>query len=215
MTGKGLRTAVALSTASCFESRVWRCKITLLCGKHTTSCVLVSVECLRKSKSKGTNKSSWTKVTTGQERRPVSSPNTDIHTHCVHHKMAHLILPCCQVNNVDCAGRTPLHLSAEHGHEDVARILVVKGASVHVTDAKGQTPLHLASRRGHVKMVRPDMFWNIPGHNVPKTESNDSVKVAEVWGEGQEITTVHCLLSFNRRFSKYMHVLGPCGGVSR
>ena len=46
-----------------------------------------------------------------------------------------------------------MHLAAENGHEDVAKILVVKGAQVEVDDKKGQRPLHLAAKKGHVKMV--------------------------------------------------------------
>ena len=59
-----------------------------------------------------------------------------------------------QVNCQDFAGRCPVHLAAENGHEDVAKILVVKGAQVDVEDKKGQRPLHLAARKGHVKMVK-------------------------------------------------------------
>ena len=62
--------------------------------------------------------------------------------------------PCLQVNLQDAAGRCPVHLAAENGHEDVARILVVKGAQVEVEDRRGQRPLHLAARKGHAKMVR-------------------------------------------------------------
>ena len=57
------------------------------------------------------------------------------------------------MNCQDAAGRYPVHLAAENGHEDVAKILVVKGAQVEVEDKKGQKPLHLAARRGHAKMV--------------------------------------------------------------
>ena len=64
-----------------------------------------------------------------------------------------MFLTLIQVNNRDIAGRCPIHLAAENGHEDVAKILVVKGAQTDIPDKKGQRPLELAARMGHTKMV--------------------------------------------------------------
>lgn len=48
----------------------------------------------------------------------------------------------------DYWGRTALHYAAEHGYEDLAKLLIEKGANVNAVDAKGDTPLHLAALRG-------------------------------------------------------------------
>lgn len=49
---------------------------------------------------------------------------------------------------------TPLHSAAEFGREDVARILLARGADVHTRDEYGQTPLHRAAAYGHLELVR-------------------------------------------------------------
>ncbi|KAK8011810.1 Alpha/Beta hydrolase protein [Apiospora arundinis] len=49
----------------------------------------------------------------------------------------------------DSAGQTSLHLASSEGHQDVATLLIDKGADVKATANNGQTPLHLASSEGH------------------------------------------------------------------
>ena len=45
----------------------------------------------------------------------------------------------------DPEGRTPLHLAAELGKNDMVKLLISKKANVHARDKRGQTPLHLAA----------------------------------------------------------------------
>ncbi|KIX03194.1 uncharacterized protein Z518_06746 [Rhinocladiella mackenziei CBS 650.93] len=52
------------------------------------------------------------------------------------------------------ASRTPLSWASENGHEDVARLLIEKGAAVDSTDEYGRTPLSWASGNGHEDVVR-------------------------------------------------------------
>lgn len=58
------------------------------------------------------------------------------------------------VNCEDRGGVTPLHLAAAAGHEDLARLLLLHGASVNAQDNKGETPLHYAAGAGHVDVMR-------------------------------------------------------------
>ena len=48
---------------------------------------------------------------------------------------------------------TPLHVAADYGSNDVARILVEGGADLSATDIGGRTPLHIAVRSGDVELV--------------------------------------------------------------
>ena len=49
----------------------------------------------------------------------------------------------------DDKGNTPLHLSASHGHRDVAELLLANRADVNARTYKGDTPLHWAAYNGH------------------------------------------------------------------
>jgi len=46
-------------------------------------------------------------------------------------------------------GATPLHFAARNGHENVAELLVVKGAALNNKDDDGRTPLHMVADIGH------------------------------------------------------------------
>ena len=50
------------------------------------------------------------------------------------------------------AGWTPLHEACNHGHLDVARLLLKAGAEVNVQGLEQYTPLHDASVNGHIKV---------------------------------------------------------------
>ena len=51
-------------------------------------------------------------------------------------------------------GETPLHLTSQVGHVDVARLLIEHGADAAAQDNDGMTPLHWASEGGHVDVAR-------------------------------------------------------------
>jgi hypothetical protein len=49
---------------------------------------------------------------------------------------------------------TALHLAARHGHSEIARILIDKGATVDARDVNNCTPLMWAAKGGHSEVVR-------------------------------------------------------------
>jgi hypothetical protein len=51
-------------------------------------------------------------------------------------------------------GWTCLMTAALHGHLDICRLLIDKGAQVNAKDRNGCTPLHWAAERGHIEIVR-------------------------------------------------------------
>jgi uncharacterized protein len=51
-------------------------------------------------------------------------------------------------------GRTALHIAAAAGFEDIASMLVARGADVHVRDRAGNTPAALALAEGHVAIAK-------------------------------------------------------------
>lgn len=55
-------------------------------------------------------------------------------------------------------GMTPLHLAAEHGHPNVANLLIHHGANVNARDSVGRTPLMWAVARGHGYTVYSSPF---------------------------------------------------------
>ena len=51
----------------------------------------------------------------------------------------------CSVNACDITGDTPLHCCVSHGHVELARLLVARGANVHAKEVAGATPLQCAT----------------------------------------------------------------------
>ncbi|XP_054714855.1 serine/threonine-protein phosphatase 6 regulatory ankyrin repeat subunit B-like isoform X2 [Uloborus diversus] len=47
------------------------------------------------------------------------------------------------IDVTDSHGQTALHYAARNGHEEIVKMLLVKGASTHLQDKKGQTLLHI------------------------------------------------------------------------
>lgn len=57
------------------------------------------------------------------------------------------------VNVKDKYDSTPLHYAAEHGHKNVAGLLVANGADLTAKDEYGNTPFHDAARLGRYNVV--------------------------------------------------------------
>uniref|UniRef100_A0A4W3KK71 NAD(+) ADP-ribosyltransferase n=1 Tax=Callorhinchus milii TaxID=7868 RepID=A0A4W3KK71_CALMI len=73
-----------------------------------------------------------------------------------HHHHHHLTCPQHQVP-VDCTdddGNTALQFAAGHGHEQLVRFLLMKGASVDSRNSYGWSPLMQAARHGHLAVAR-------------------------------------------------------------
>ncbi|KAL7614773.1 hypothetical protein Lser_V15G06872 [Lactuca serriola] len=56
-------------------------------------------------------------------------------------------------NRKDYDGRTPLHLAASKGHENITLFLIQQGVEVNVFDNFGNTPLFEAIKNGHDKIA--------------------------------------------------------------
>ncbi|XP_062974220.1 CARD- and ANK-domain containing inflammasome adapter protein-like [Elgaria multicarinata webbii] len=59
-----------------------------------------------------------------------------------------------EVNAVNSANETLLHIAAAHGHTEIIDYLISKGAKLEVKDKGGRTPLHRAAEKGHDKAVK-------------------------------------------------------------
>lgn len=49
-------------------------------------------------------------------------------------------------------GVTPLHVASHYDHQNVALLLLDKGASPHATAKNGHTPLHIAAKKNQVNV---------------------------------------------------------------
>lgn len=55
--------------------------------------------------------------------------------------------------NTDYDGRSPLHLAASRGYDDVVQFLISEGVDINLTDQFGNTPLLEAVKQGHERVA--------------------------------------------------------------
>ncbi|KAJ6151927.1 hypothetical protein N7497_006246 [Penicillium chrysogenum] len=87
----------------------------------------------------------------------LSSPATSFFTACAF-GFTKVVRHCIQSNgNLICqvndTGATGLHLAAEYGHEEIAKVLCKAGADLNPTDTDGETPLIRAAVGGYEGLV--------------------------------------------------------------
>uniref|UniRef100_A0A8C4RAC8 ZU5 domain-containing protein n=1 Tax=Eptatretus burgeri TaxID=7764 RepID=A0A8C4RAC8_EPTBU len=58
-----------------------------------------------------------------------------------------------RINNTTESGFTALHIAAHYGSQDVAVLLLDRGADCNFKANNGITPLHVAAKRGHTELV--------------------------------------------------------------
>ncbi|KAF8418711.1 ankyrin repeat-containing domain protein [Tirmania nivea] len=51
-------------------------------------------------------------------------------------------------------GNTPLHHASENGHQEIAKLLIERGADAAAANMYGNTPLHRASENGHQEIAK-------------------------------------------------------------
>ncbi|RLM54412.1 potassium channel KOR1 [Panicum miliaceum] len=69
------------------------------------------------------------------------------------HQLKSLIRAGADPKNADYDGRTPLHLAASRGYEDVVQFLLGEGVDINLTDQFGNTPLLEAVKQGHERVA--------------------------------------------------------------
>ncbi|KQK18732.1 potassium channel KOR1 [Brachypodium distachyon] len=69
------------------------------------------------------------------------------------HQLKGLIRAGADPKNTDYDGRSPLHLAASKGYEDVAQFLIHEGADINLIDKFGNTPLLEAVKQGHDRVA--------------------------------------------------------------
>ncbi|XP_048542687.1 potassium channel KOR1-like isoform X2 [Triticum urartu] len=69
------------------------------------------------------------------------------------HQLTGLIRAGANPKNSDYDRRSPLHLAASRGYEDIVQFLIHQGADINLTDKFGNTPLLEAVRQGHDRVA--------------------------------------------------------------
>ncbi|XP_019635828.1 PREDICTED: serine/threonine-protein phosphatase 6 regulatory ankyrin repeat subunit C-like [Branchiostoma belcheri] len=86
--------------------------------------------------------------------------------------------------------RTPLHLSAENDHYDIATALLKAGAAVNARDVVERTALHLAAVNGHHNLATALLRAGATV-NAPADQQRTPVHLAAMNGHHETVTTLH------------------------
>ncbi len=96
------------------------------------------------------------------------------------------------INDQDVTGSTPLHYSANLGHEAVTKHLIAGRCKVDIQDGNGDTPLHLAANRGHGAVTK---LLIAAGCNVNLTEKHGATPLHVVACFGHADVTMQLIAS--------------------
>ncbi|XP_008795354.1 potassium channel KOR1 isoform X2 [Phoenix dactylifera] len=89
---------------------------------------------------------------TKQEAELALRVNSDAFYGDLHH-LKGLIQAGADPNKTDYDGRSPLHLAAARGHEDITLFLIQEGVDINLSDNFGNTPLFEAIKDGHDRVA--------------------------------------------------------------
>ncbi|XP_062857356.1 CARD- and ANK-domain containing inflammasome adapter protein [Trichomycterus rosablanca] len=105
-----------------------------------------------------------------------------------HKRVAAVLLNAARNKNVDERNvwrRTPLHLAAEHGQEQLVNLLLERRAKINAIDNNKDTPLHCACRTGHLGTVQRLVNWTQGERaNLQATNSVNKIPLQVAEAEG-------------------------------
>ena len=78
-------------------------------------------------------------------------------------------------------GRTPLHLAALSGSEQVLALLLGANANVNLTDKSGMTALHKAATLGHWRAVKLLLQRGADSHSLMEVRQPEDLLVSTLW----------------------------------
>lgn len=61
---------------------------------------------------------------------------------------------CQGINSCDFSGLTPIHICAQHGHEEMLKFLLSQKANAALQNEFGTTPVHVAAQNGHSAILQ-------------------------------------------------------------
>lgn len=97
------------------------------------------------------------------------------------------------VNIVGRFGRTPLHLAAKGGLEDIVQLLLQYGANANLRSAHGHTPFFMAAVANQVAVLRLLVHW-APVLDVDAADLGGMSPLAAAVCNDCSIETVECLI---------------------
>lgn len=93
-------------------------------------------------------------------------------------------------------GKTPLHIAAENGYDDVVKALIAAGAELNCHSDDGRTPLHLAAQDGGITVVQALTAAGVDVNSCCDYGTTPFAHGSNVWapgrGEGTESRWCSC-----------------------